>query len=128
MRFHEAMTLSWVSEASICPVANVSGLRWPRAFARQAPLLLLDEPTSALDAATEPYLVRTTGRATLTAPRPSWFGHRLATVRRADRIVVLDSGRVVESGSHATLLQAGGSYAELWRRQAPVTTKTGVSR
>ncbi len=83
-----------------------------RAFLKDAPILLLDEPTSALDAESESQvraalgrLMR--GRATLI------IAHRLATVRGADRIYVLDGGRVVESGAHAALVARGGLYARL---------------
>jgi ATP-binding cassette subfamily B protein/subfamily B ATP-binding cassette protein MsbA len=83
-----------------------------RALVKDAPILILDEPTSALDVATE-YLVfealerLMAGRTTLV------IAHRLSTVRRADRIIVLDAGRVAETGTHAELLAAGGRYAHL---------------
>jgi len=83
-----------------------------RALVRQAPILLLDEATSALDAENE-RLVQTAldkamdGRTTLV------IAHRLATVKRANRIVVMDEGRVVEEGTHATLVKKGGLYARL---------------
>ena len=83
-----------------------------RALVRQAPILLLDEATSALDAENE-RLVQSaldeamTGRTTLV------IAHRLATVLKADRIVVMDQGRVVEQGRHAELAARGGLYAKL---------------
>ncbi len=83
-----------------------------RALVRQAPILLLDEATSALDAENE-RLVQIaldeamTGRTTLV------IAHRLATVLKADRIVVMDQGRVVEQGRHAELAARGGLYAKL---------------
>lgn len=87
-----------------------------RAFLKDAPILLLDEATSALDSESERLvqgaLARLMeGRTTLVV------AHRLATVRDADLIVVLDAGRVVESGSHEALLAAGGAYAHLHRLQ-----------
>jgi ATP-binding cassette subfamily B protein len=87
-----------------------------RAFLKDAPILLLDEPTSALDSETELVIQRalknlSRGRTTLV------IAHRLATVLGANLIHVVDAGRVVESGSHAELLRAGGAYARLYRLQ-----------
>ncbi len=83
-----------------------------RALLRDAPILLLDEATSALDARSESLVQQaldrlSEGRTTLV------IAHRLATVRRADRIVVMDRGRKVEEGDHATLIARGGTYARL---------------
>ncbi|WP_430910090.1 ABC transporter ATP-binding protein [Methylobacterium sp. sgz302541] len=87
-----------------------------RAFLKDAPILLLDEATSALDSESERLvqaaLVRLMkGRTTLV------IAHRLSTVRDAGLIVVLDAGRVVETGSHAGLIAAGGAYARLHKLQ-----------
>jgi len=87
-----------------------------RAFLRDAPILLLDEPTAALDAQSEEALRGTLaelakGRTTILV------AHRLASVTRADKIVVLDAGRVIEQGSHAQLVAAKGAYAGLYRLQ-----------
>jgi ATP-binding cassette subfamily B protein len=90
-----------------------------RAILRAAPLLLLDEATSSLDAESET-LVQTaltrlmTGRTTLV------IAHRLATVLSCDRILVLDRGRIVEEGSHGTLVARGGLYARLAKLQFEV--------
>jgi ATP-binding cassette subfamily B protein len=83
-----------------------------RALVREAPILLLDEATSALDAENEQLVQRALdkamqGRTTLV------IAHRLATVLKADRIVVMDEGRVVEEGRHAELVAKGGLYARL---------------
>ncbi len=87
-----------------------------RALLRDAPILLLDEATSALDAESEQLVQQALdglmqGRTTLV------IAHRLATVRAADRIVVLDDGRIVEQGTHEVLSKAGGLYARLARLQ-----------
>lgn len=91
-----------------------------RAFLRDAPILLLDEPTSALDAQSEDAIQATLarlseGRTTIV------IAHRLSTVRRADRIIVLDSGRAVEQGTHDVLLARGGLYARLHALQFGAT-------
>ena len=87
-----------------------------RAFLKDAPLLILDEATSALDAESERAIQQvmpeiTAGRTTVI------IAHRLITAERADLILVLDQGRIVESGSHADLIQRDGLYAHLHRSQ-----------
>jgi len=87
-----------------------------RAFLKNAPVLILDEATSALDSESERHIQAALetlmkGRATLV------IAHRLSTIERADRIVVLDAGRVAEIGKHADLLGASGIYAKLHRLQ-----------
>ena len=83
-----------------------------RALVRQAPILLLDEATSALDAENE-RLVQAALDEAMESRTTLVIAHRLATVLRADRIVVMDDGRVVEQGAHSQLLAAGGLYARL---------------
>ena len=83
-----------------------------RALLRDAPILLLDEATSALDAESERLVQQALDR--LMATRTTLvIAHRLATVRGADRIVVMDGGRIVETGKHDALSRAGGLYARL---------------
>lgn len=87
-----------------------------RALLRDAPILLLDEATSALDAESERLVQDALDR--LMADRTTIvIAHRLATVRAADRIVVMDGGRIVEEGRHADLTKRGGLYARLARLQ-----------
>ncbi len=83
-----------------------------RALLRDAPILLLDEATSALDAESE-RLVQEALERLMERRTTLVIAHRLATVRAADRIVVMDAGRIIEEGSHATLSAAGGLYARL---------------
>ena len=88
-----------------------------RAILRDAPIIILDEPTSALDAGSEELLLRAldnlpSGRTRLV------IAHRLSTVRDADLILVLEQGRIVESGTHETLVREGGLYERLTSLQA----------
>jgi ABC-type multidrug transport system fused ATPase/permease subunit len=88
-----------------------------RALLKDARVLLLDEPTSALDVNTERLVVEALER--LVAGRTTLIiAHRLSTVRRANRIAVLENGRLVEIGPHAELLAARGRYAQLHALQA----------
>jgi ATP-binding cassette subfamily B protein len=101
---------------------DLSGGEWQkvalaRAYLRDAQLLILDEPTAALDARSEFEVFRrfaelTTGKMAL------FISHRFSTVRMADRIVVLDKGRIAEEGSHDQLASLGGRYAEMFEMQA----------
>lgn len=88
-----------------------------RAFLKNAPILVLDEATSALDSETEVCIQKSfdelaQGRTTLA------IAHRLSTLRNMDKIVVLESGRVIEQGTHAQLLRKRGEYARLWNMQS----------
>src|SRR5262249_41618905 len=87
-----------------------------RAVIRDTPILIMDEPSSGLDAASEQLVFEAPerlmkGRTTLV------IAHRLATVERADTILVLNQGRIVEQGQHAQLLELGGLYSKLYRLQ-----------
>ena len=87
-----------------------------RAILRDAPLLLLDEATSSLDAESET-LVQTALEELMRHRTTLVIAHRLATVLSCDRIMVMDQGRIVEQGTHAALVAAGGLYARLARLQ-----------
>ena len=88
-----------------------------RAILKDAPILVLDEATSSLDSESE--LLIQQALWTLMAGRTAIvIAHRLSTVRRMDRLVILDRGRTAEQGSHAELLAAGGIYAALWTHQS----------
>ena len=88
-----------------------------RTLVKNPPILLLDEATSALDTRTEQEILGTLkrlarGRTTIA------IAHRLSTIADADRIIVLESGELAESGTHEELLAAGGLYADMWAQQA----------
>lgn len=101
---------------------DLSGGEWQkialaRAYLRNAQLLILDEPTAALDARSEYEVFQrfaelTTGKMAL------FISHRFSTVRMADRIIVLESGRIAEEGTHELLTRMGGRYAEMFELQA----------
>ncbi len=97
-----------------------------RAILKDAPILLLDEATSALDAQSETLVQKALdglmqGRTTLI------IAHRLATVLKADRILVVDQGHIVEEGTHQSLVQAGGIYAKLARLQFNQHDQAGLA-
>ncbi|HTS05328.1 MAG TPA: ABC transporter ATP-binding protein [Candidatus Eisenbacteria bacterium] len=101
---------------------DLSGGEWQkialaRAYLRDAQLLILDEPTSALDARSEYEVFQRFSE--LTAGKMAIFiSHRFSTVRMADRIVVLENGRIAEEGDHESLTHLGGRYAEMFELQA----------
>jgi ATP-binding cassette, subfamily B, bacterial len=86
-------------------------------------LVILDEATSAIDALTEARLQR--ALLALLQGRTSFVvAHRLSTIRHADHVLVLDQGRVIEHGTHTTLLARGGHYAALYRQFVQVDDRT----
>ncbi len=88
-----------------------------RAILKDAPILVLDEATSALDSEVEAAIQKALGRV-MEGKTVLAIAHRLSTIARMDRIVVMEAGRIVETGTHGRLLAAGGSYARLWARQS----------
>ena len=91
-----------------------------RALYKNAPVLLLDEATSALDTKSERLVQQAIGRA-MQGRTTLIIAHRLSTIEHADRIIVMERGRIVEEGTHASLLAAGGLYARLHSSHAPET-------
>ncbi|MGH2353675.1 MAG: ATP-binding cassette domain-containing protein, partial [Chloroflexota bacterium] len=101
---------------------DLSGGEWQkiamaRAAMRDAALVILDEPTAALDAQAESDLFHRF-RALAAGRTVLLISHRFSTVRMADRILVLEGGQIIESGSHAELMAQGGRYATLYELQA----------
>jgi ATP-binding cassette subfamily B protein len=114
---YEAMLGRWFKKG-----IELSGGQWQkialaRAFMRNAPILILDEPTSALDAQAE-YDVFTRFRHLTEGKTAIFISHRFSTVRLADRIFVIEYGKIRESGSHSELMELNGRYAELFNLQA----------
>jgi ATP-binding cassette subfamily B protein len=101
---------------------DLSGGEWQkvalaRAYLRDAQLLILDEPTAALDARSEFEVFQRFSELTM-GKMALFISHRFSTVRMADRIVVLENGRIAEEGSHDELARLGGRYKEMFEMQA----------
>ncbi len=88
-----------------------------RVFLKDAPILVLDEATSALDSEVEA-AIQENLFALMQGKTVIAIAHRLSTIAEMDRLIVLDAGRIVETGTHAQLLEGGGLYADLWSRQS----------
>lgn len=88
-----------------------------RAFYREADILAMDEPSSALDPIAE-YSLNKAMHAAAEGKTVFYISHRLSTTRDADRIIMLEKGRIIEEGTHEELLRRGGKYAQMWRAQA----------
>ena len=88
-----------------------------RAFYKQADILIMDEPSSALDPIAE-YNLNKAMHAAAENKTVFYISHRLSTTRDADRIIMLENGRIIEEGTHAALLEQNGKYAKMWHAQA----------
>ena len=98
------------------PGGQTQRLTLARAVAREPRILILDDSLSSVDAATERRILESLdqvrrGRTAIV------ISHRVSSVTKADRIAVIDEGRIVEQGTHAELVGRGGLYADLWKRQ-----------
>src|SRR5207249_2995947 len=114
---YDTMLGRWFDEGT-----QLSGGEWQkvalaRAFMRDARILILDEPTSSLDAQAE-YEVFAQFRILTRGKTAIFISHRFSTVRLADRIFVLEHGKIIEDGSHHELIALAGRYAELFNLQA----------
>jgi len=107
----------WFDEGEELSIGEWQKMALARAFLRDAGIIVLDEPTSALDAKAE-YEVFNRFRELLDGHSAVLISHRFSTVKMADRIFVLDAGRIIESGAHEQLIKLGGKYAQLFERQA----------
>ena len=90
-----------------------------RAILKNAPILILDEATSAVDTETERAIQENLNQLTV-GKTAIIIAHRLSTIRRADKIIVLENGRLTESGTHQELIEQKGIYADLWNVQTGV--------
>ena len=113
---YETMLGKWFETGEELSIGEWQKLVIARAFYREAPFIILDEPSSSLDADTEYQLFRNfkdliTGRSALI------ISHRFSTVKMADRILVLEGGKIIENGSHEALIELDGRYAEMYRKQ-----------
>jgi ATP-binding cassette subfamily B multidrug efflux pump len=88
-----------------------------RVLLKNAPILVLDEATSALDSEVEAVIQENLYRL-MQGKTVIAIAHRLSTIAAMDRLIVMDQGRIVETGSHEQLLASGGLYAQLWQRQS----------
>jgi ATP-binding cassette subfamily B multidrug efflux pump len=84
---------------------------------KEAPILVLDEATSALDSESE-VAIQKALEELMEDKTVIAIAHRLSTLRKMDRILVIEAGKIVEDGTHETLTEAGGLYARLWNHQA----------
>jgi len=98
-----------------------------RAFLRDAPILILDEPTSSIDSRTEGVILEALDRL-MEGRTTIMIAHRLSTIRHADKIMVIDGGRLVESGTFTELIDSGGLFRELWDAQMLKSRRTGAAR
>ena len=98
----------------ICLWANASSLAFARALVADTPVLVLDEATANIDSYTERQIQKALERL-LKGRTAIVIAHRLATIRNADRVLVLRDGEIIERGNHDQLIELGGLYARLYK-------------
>jgi ATP-binding cassette subfamily B protein len=114
---YETILGKWFEDGEELSVGEWQKVALARAFLRDAQIIVLDEPTSALDARAE-YEVFRKFRQLAAGRTAILISHRFSTVRMADRIFVLEGGKIIESGTHDELVRLGGTYARLFETQA----------
>ncbi len=114
---YETFLGKWFEDGEKLSTGEWQKIALARAFLRDAQILVLDEPTSALDANAE-YEIFTKFQQLTKNQTTLLISHRFSTVKMADRIYVLEDGRIVENGSHTELIRRGGTYARLFETQA----------
>ena len=108
-----AWTPTWASAAPTSRWASASWWRWRACCCKDPAIFILDEATASVDPFTEAQIQE--GLETVMRDRTAIvIAHRLSTVKHADRIIVMDHGRIIEEGTHDALLARGGHYAELY--------------
>lgn len=107
----------WFQDGEELSLGEWQKLVLARAFLRDSQLIILDEPTSSLDVNTE-YHLYMKFRELITGHSALLISHRFSTVRMADRIIVLDGGRIAEQGTHLELMSQNGIYADMYSKQA----------
>jgi ATP-binding cassette subfamily B protein len=113
----DTMLGTWFSGGAELSVGEWRRIALARALLRSSPVLLLDEPTSSMDSWAESEWAGNLGRLTNNHRTVILITHRLTTAMHADRIHILEGGRVIESGSHSELLEADGAYKAAWAAQ-----------
>ncbi|HAL91656.1 MAG TPA: ABC transporter ATP-binding protein, partial [Verrucomicrobia bacterium] len=116
-RGYDTILGKWFEAGEELSIGEWQKVALARAFMRDAQMIVLDEPTSSMDARAE-YEVFQNFRQLVAGRTAILISHRFSTVRMADRIFVLQHGKVIEGGSHEELVRAGGTYARLFEMQA----------